>query len=676
MIQARVERATAKAAAYLRDAQLSNGGFESFSSPTLKPFRPSKSYLTTFTPALMLGALAGVGHKDLEPVKRRLSEWLLAQKSPGWSFNYWSVDSPERAGLPYPDDLDDTFCALIALRAYDERLVDESCLGSVVKLLISAEYQVGGPYRTWLAGKNAPKVWQDVDLAVNSNVACFLGMVAEPLPNLTEMMEKAILSGRLESPYYPSVHPLAYYLSRAYRGPLTEQLANLLLKSQRGGWWGNPLNSALSVSTLRGLGQAEKCEAAMERLLATQQPDGSWPAAAFCLDPAIRSKTHYSGSPALTTALVLESLWPYVGVQPTARDEKPKTTGQPDESGQILLAAISRQARQELSLLPAPLRQSALPLLATMEEDDQGDEIRLLPYFFNQSLKKPLKSPATLEHLGLASLYGWIAYSVYDDFLDGEGDPLTLSAANCAQRYSLRHFRQALPRDDGFQEVVSQTFDLIDSANSWEVTHCRVAVTKTSIKLDRLPSYTDSLSLSDRSAGHALALLGILAASGIRQADKPSKAVKLAARHYLAARQLTDDLHDWEADLRAGIITYVVADAVRGLSLPEGKYTFARLLPKVQKQVWHKTVPDICRLISTHTGLARRAAKASGILKETNIITVLADKIDASVALTLAEQSKALKFLAAYGGKTTPTADIQSSPKNQSAPRRSARHPI
>ncbi len=640
----RVEPAAAKGAAFLRSSQLADGGFESQSSASVQPFAPKTTYLTTFTPALILCALRGTGNDDALAVKEKLAAWLVEQRSPAWSFNYWAAAAPERSRLRYPDDLDDTFVALIALRGHDPNLVDEACLGSVVKLLMAAEEQVGGPYRTWLATEDTGEAWHDVDLAVNSNIACFLGMVAGPLPNLTKLMETAISSGNLASPYYPSAYPLAYYISRAYNGPLSEELANLLLQKQRGGWWGNPLDTALSVSALSNLGLAAACERAVTRLLDSQLADGSWPAAAFCLDPTIQKKKHYSGSAALTTAFVVESLARYSEAQRPAKTAVKK----PGDKNEDLLKNMARTARLEADALPVPLRQSALSLLEKMEEDDAGGEIRLLPYFFNQSLARPLTGTALLEHLGLATLYGWIAYSVYDDFLDNEGDPCDLSAANSAQRHSLKHFREALPKNTDFQDFVAKTFDKIDGANSWELANCHVPVTKTAITLAELPKYPNSLGLSDRSAGHALGPLGVLAAAGINPTDPRAVQLNLAICQYLAARQLNDDLHDWEADLKAGIITYVVADALRGLSIGPGKYALARLLPKAQKQVWYKTVLDICEAIGEHTSQARQAAKASGLLKNVNVIDTLADKIDASVAKTLAEQSKAIKFLAAY----------------------------
>src|SRR5438876_3918375 len=149
--------------------------------------------------------------------------------------------------MPYPDDLDDTFCALSALRLHDPDLVNEAALGRVVHLLVALETQVGGPYRTWIAPEDAPAVWRDVDLAVNANIAYFLRLTGTTLPGLTAIMEQGIMAKTLSSPYYPSLYPVAYFVARAYQGPEGVALANQLRSLQKNDHWGTPLQTALAL---------------------------------------------------------------------------------------------------------------------------------------------------------------------------------------------------------------------------------------------------------------------------------------------------------------------------------------------------------------------------------------------------------------------------------------------
>ncbi len=644
-----IEKAVQKGMAFLYSAQQADGGFASFSSPTMSPFKPVHTYQTTFTPALILSALNTIDGSPAKKVKKKLAAWLLAQRGTAWSFNYWALAAPERKKLPYPDDLDDTFCALVALRQYDPTLVDESCLGNVVKLLVAAETQVGGPYKTWLVPKTTPKTWQDVDLAVNSNIAYFLGLVAEPLPNLTALQEQAILAGSFMSPYYPSPYPLIYYIARTYTGEHADKLIDYLVTHEASGWGESPLSTALAISALTQLDRGDLCNKAIRRLLTNQRVDGSWAAEAFCLDPALHNKKFYSGCPALTTALSLEALARYEKSTRSVPEKRvmPRNTKTDDK----LYEHVNQQATAELYTLKPNLRKQSMSILDRIYNQDKSREILLLPYFFNKSLLSPAapKSADSFVELGLANLYGWMAYTIYDDFLDNEGVPKLLSAANVALRRSVKHFDQALS-NPAFQQLVTQTFDEIDEANTTELVSYRMDVTNKAIVVSDVPSYANVLDLANRSMGHTLTPLGVLAAAGVALDDPRALLVRRALQHYLVARQLSDDLHDWEQDVRAGIITYVVATILRELSVTSGSHAFTKLVPRMQQQFWHNTLVSVCEIITEQTALARSTALSSGLLKQSNIIATLVDDIDATVTKTLTEQSKAEKFLAAYRG--------------------------
>ncbi len=671
MKQAPAADAARRGVEFLRKSQLASGSFESLFSPARQPFQSAQRHLTTFLPAIMLYALAHVNTPAAMDVRQKLAQWLEKQKSPHGSFNYWPSDEPQRKTTPYPDDLDDTFCALLALNKHNPSLVDQASLAAAVKLLLATESQVGGPYRTWLVPKDAPEAWHDVDLAVNANVAAFLRTVAEPLPNLTSLLEQAITTQTFASPYYPPLS-IIYYIARAYDGPHTPDLAAHLLRKKT--WQNHPLDLALAISSLIRLGRSNACAAAVDKLLSYQRQNGSWDAGTFYIDRAIQDAP-FVGSDALTTALALEAITLY---QASQQNPAPKTKV-PRTATDDLHAHIAKSIQQDMAALGPTLGRQSVAVLNRVLTGDNGREITLLPSFFNQSLLKPLDESATfLARLGAANAFGWIAYTIYDDFLDNEGKPELLSVANAALRQSVGRFGQALPDNQAFQTYLRESFDAIDDANAWELAHCRMVVTSTSITLGTLPIYPNTLYLANRSIGHTLTPLAVLASQGIDPKNKQAAAVRTALRHYIVARQLNDDLHDWEQDLRAGVITYVVAKILRSLELSTGRHQFSRLLPKMRHQFWHHTLPDVCQTILNHTAKARQTAHASQLLNETNIVTTLAGKIDGIVHHTLVERSKAETFLAAYSKKapTTPKARTQSSPKKtvKATPTKPASH--
>ncbi len=636
-----------KAAAYLAAAQRPDGGFDSFSSPSAGRFEKVFTYQTTFVPSLILAGLAGSDTPAVRRLKRRLAAFVKAQAGPHWSFNYWSKASAERAEQPYPDDLDDTSCALIGLTLYQPGLVGAEALAAFVKLLLAAETRVGGPYKTWLTAGSAA-AWQDVDLAVNANIGYLLLLVSQPLDSITGLIEKAISQGQLASPYYASAYPLFYYLSRSYKGPLAGKLLSAIRQTRDQDNNLTPLKNALSATSLLRLG-AKDAGPLAGRLLAAQAADGSWPAEAFCLDPARDGITYYNGCESLTTALAIEALELYrqqaLRTEPI-RPERQAGPGYTSNRPQVLAAA-----RRACNGLEPELRTVTVGFLDKLARSPIGAEIVDLPQAFNQSLAKPLGRACQplLRQLGLANLYGWAAYTIFDDFLDEEGRPGLLPAATLALRYSIAGFGGALPADSGFQDLVRRTFDTIDSANAWELKHCRCVIRGQQLAVDDLPDYGDLSKLAERSLGHGLTPLAVLRARGVGPDEPLFDSVRQAFSHYLIARQLNDDAHDWQEDLRNGHLTYVVAAIFGDAGIGPGNYSRPQLLPQLQRQFWHSTLPRICRTIRQQTALGRHKLQGWPELKANNAITGLLDRIDSSVADTLAAQTQASRFIKHYG---------------------------
>lgn len=626
----------ARAVAFLRDTQLPDGSIAGTSSTSRRPFKPQITYHTTFTPALILAALSSVA--ETAEIRSRLAEWLRAQRSAAWSFNYWARASKEYATLSYPDDLDDTFCALIGLYLHDAQLITADVLGHVVRLLIATEATVGGPYRTWLATPDSDAIWKDVDLAVNSNIAYFLRQVAQPLPNLTAYLEQTITSGSFSSPYYPSATPLLYYVARAYRGPQEALLAAHIRKQRVA----TPLATALIISSLLELGHHAELGPAVAKLRSWQQTDGSWPAEAYCIDPTRRGKTFYHGSKALTTAFALEAITRYAQHQPVY--ESNRHTPLPSADDSIIKTAIN--ATKDLD---EPVRSHIATLIHTTAQGDETHEITGIPRLFMQSLHDTPALPASLlTQLGAANLFGWMAYTIYDDFLDDTGDASLLSVANISLRRSLEGYLQAMPADTAFQKHVHRTFDTIDAANAWEIAHCRFTTAQHTISIAPLPDYGNRKRLAERSLGHTLAPTAILCAIGYPPDSPQSKAVHRMLTHYLIARQLNDDMHDWEQDMRRGHISYAVQAILQALDKPPGAQELDNLVAEAQRQFWHHSLPILCDRTARHINLARMAAHASGIIGAQTPLLSLLDHLESVVTRTRSEQRKAEAFLQAY----------------------------
>lgn len=640
---------------YLEKKQQVNGSFVSDSSPRTEPWQAAYQYKTTFVPALLLSSLSQLDNPVARTIRDKLASFLLAQKSQDWSFNYWAQQAPERHTFPYPDDLDDTFCALLGLYYHDPSLIDETVLARMVKLLVATETKVGGPYRTWLVAPTSETVWQDIDLAVNANVATFVTAVSNSLPNLVAFLEQHIKTGNYTSPYYPSSYPIWYYLARAYQGSARLTLQKAVEQQWQQANKPNALDTALVLNTLLQLSPQHPLLPALCRsIIRQQQTDGSWPAAAFCLDPTRRQQRHYHGSAALTTGFALEALARFSQTQtrPVTNRQTIQAKERTHKANQ-LHQQIVKQTDSQFTRLRPHVRRHIKKVRNQLLKSDPKHEITLLPYLFAQFLTNP-KRPvpqAAFVNLGLANLYGWIAYTIYDDFLDDEGDPKLLSAANVALRSSLLHFQRSLPKATAFQQRVEQTFDTIDDANTWEVTSCRFAVVNQSIELSSLPHFGHRQKLAERSLGHGLTPLAILvASSNVSLSSQSVEVIDQAFRQYLIARQLNDDAHDWKEDVQKGHITYVVAAILRGLDYT-GKQPFRTLLPAMEKQFWHHTLPKICHDMEQHIIRGQRLLRDNPHLQTTNLLTKLLKKTYDSIQKTKQTQYQAIQFLENYRSK-------------------------
>jgi hypothetical protein len=627
---------------FLAKDQKKNGSFMCLVSEVFDEYQKAKSVPAIVPANIVLSSLIHLRETSVvKKVKDKVAHFLLTQKGDHWSFNYWFKGYREYRDIPYPDDLDDTFCALSALYEYDAKLFDGKVMGKIVTMLTSAEEAPGGPYNMWLVPKSAWKNWHDIDLVVNSNIAFFLSLQDIHLPKLDQFIERSIEENDYEFPYN-TIYPGIYFISRFYNGKKASRMIKLILsKMEPDGKWENPLRTALAISALLNLSNgslSHLLQDSIDYLLKTQSKDGSWKPYSFFFQMRLQDKTLYAGSSSITTALCLEAINTYQNKFSQKIDSMAKIEKEPKISEEsIIYDAIKKRARKRFSHLGIDLRKQALRVLGDTLKGDIDGQIALLPLFFRKSIGSLGKSISDecVVRLGLGTLYGWMAYTIYDDFLDKEGDVALLSVANISLRESCRIFDSVLPDNTMFSEFSHKIFDTIDSANTWEVVHCR--------SRDTMPDYGDYGKLAERSLGHALGPLSILFKLGYKEDSQEVQNLLDFFRHYLIARQLNDDAHDWQEDLDHGRINAVVPHIFHDLG--SRKYSHNRDLEQI---FWDKTILRVCRDISHHLLCARKSLKKISVLKDTAILAGLLTSIDHAVEQTLNSHKETNAFLGAY----------------------------
>ena len=305
-----------------------------------------------------------------------------------------------------------------------------------------------------------------------------------------------------------------------------------------------------------------------------------------------------------------------------------------------IFAATKRSLRD----LQEPEKSLALAFLSKIKKADESYEIALLPTFFANSLSSKLP-PLPLTELGKANILCWIAYSIYDKLLDGEPDAHFLPVANITMRRTIELYRTILPDAHPFMQTILDSFTAMDHANAWEITNCRFKRAGESILISSLPHYGHHAFLAKRSLGHILGPLLIAALLNLHTTQVHS--LKKGLCHYLIARQLSDDIHDWQEDFKAGHASSVVTSILRHLAIQPGEYRYIPLLMQMKHDFWEHSMEMANHQIHHHLKLSRYYLNRGGVRKESELLT-LHERL-ASSALQSADQLKEYKkFLANY----------------------------
>lgn len=625
---------------YIAKSQLIGGGFQSYRLENPGAYH-SKRYRTTFVPSLVALALADV--PGANEIRERVARFLIDQKSNEWSWNYWDRASAAAATMPCPDDLDDTFLALAALWRTDQKLFRPNVMAYIANMLFATEKQPGGPYRTWLVNEEAEPVWHDIDPLVNSNVAFFLKLQGIELPALVALIENAIESDMLSSQYYPAHQPAAYFISRWYKGEHAIRLQEQLLAMRVGEAWTTPHETALAVSTLLRFDYpVQEVKGAIDYLLASQRSNGSWEAGPICYDAARTGEvTQFGmGSASLTTALCIEALHLYETLSTHATLKKVRMPEYEKVVSEI--HSVIKQLHQ------SDLRRRTRMAFNLQLEGDADRQIVMLPWLIAKAFNvKP--NEQLFRQLARVSAWGWMAYTIFDDFLDNEGDPAVLPSAITAHRHLILTLNDTLPGDAGFQVEVRDILNQLDGANAWEVSHCRGALEANRFLIARLPDYGDYWQLADRSLGHTIAGLGVLYGSRLRSNAPQIIQYKKFFHHYLIARQLNDDAHDWEEDLAKGHVNVVGVKILKrwmasghrlkdGIDLQNDKKALRLIM-------WEVVIDEVCRDIDKHVSLAKKALEHPDLNVDSELLCNIMKPLEEASRRALETRDEAVEFI-------------------------------
>ena len=358
-----------------------------------------------------------------------------------------------------------------------------------------------------------------------------------------------------------------------------------------------------------------------------QLPTGAWPPS--------KHFPHITPSPVVATAFIASSLLPKPIMQSTTSQHT------------AFYSQAMRAIANDLQTMPKPLRIQMAQVVAKVQAADKNQEIMLLPLLFHRSLVHPQARETELLALCIANFYCWIAYIIYDDFLDGEGKPALLPIASIALRHSLHWYGCFNRADQNISKQVHIAFTLVDVANSWEVRQARYTVKDNVAIITSLPSYKSRRQLAHRSFAHILGPQ-LLVAQHSQATPQNTKLITNGLIEYLIARQLNDDLHDWQEDFLKGRLSFVVTLLLQALQIQPGRYNISELLGKMQRLFWEEILDSTCRLLRAHAKKAKTNLQKSLLLQDGAEIYSLIDALDTSARQSLSKHQRQKDFLAAY----------------------------
>ncbi|HSW91597.1 MAG TPA: hypothetical protein VLG09_03055 [Candidatus Saccharimonadales bacterium] len=305
-------------------------------------------------------------------------------------------------------------------------------------------------------------------------------------------------------------------------------------------------------------------------------------------------------------------------------------------------------ARATLEALEEPVRTPALDFLRRVELADTTKEIALLTHFSVQALTIDMPKN-TLDLLGEANIHGWIAYMIYDHIIDNETSTTMLPVANICMRLSLNRYSRILPENHPLRDLVARYFDQVDVASAWELAYCRFKVSDNTIHVGSLPDYKEYEQLAKRTMIH---IIGPIIAASVTSplANNPKKINRLVygLEQYLIARQLSDDIHDWRDDLKAGRISAVTAYLLRACDIaPDTSYELTTLASTLQRDFLQRISGDISTLIILHSQNARKALLEAGCNPSSELLGLIT-RLENMATASIQQQSHFLEFQSEY----------------------------
>ncbi|MBN2854426.1 hypothetical protein JXK06_02750 [Patescibacteria group bacterium] len=311
---------------------------------------------------------------------------------------------------------------------------------------------------------------------------------------------------------------------------------------------------------------------------------------------------------------------------------------------------IFKLAKTELLGLDKNLVLELINTLKITAKNNPDKQMLLMPFYFYKSLGlKPNKKRSELiTKFGLINAYFWTAFIIYDDFWDEDekASPGLLPLANLMSRELFNFYFSFFRNYQGYNNYLKNLLNEADSANYFETKNCRFLKPIKNLPLDlekiKLVDYGDYEIKFFPAATHTLGPLAIMADLGFKIDDREIKSLEKFFCHYLIARQLNDDLHDYKEDLKRGHLSPVVNETLR-----EARVQGLNLINEedLAKIFWLRTLKTLAMRIIKEVNIAEKELKKIKTIKNPELLLKFCRLSKSSALKALKEREASLAFI-------------------------------
>lgn len=323
----------------------------------------------------------------------------------------------------------------------------------------------------------------------------------------------------------------------------------------------------------------------------------------------------------------------------------------PEEERMLIL--ITKFAQERFAPLMPELRERCLELTGNTMRGNSDGRMPLMAFHMRQALGRQgdVFTDIDIAELGLANVFFWTAFVIYDDFWDEDeaAEPRSLPAANLLARSFTDHFLGLFPGDPRWRSFFSGLMDGLDGANGWETAACRAAVEGDRVVLPRkLPDYGGYENKFLPSAGHVLGPAAMLVRLGYGVDSPQMRHLLDYFRHHLIARQMNDDMHDWEEDLRRGHLSPVVVMLLEDYAPQGGVIDIGREIDGLRQAFWFKTLARAAGEAVRHARMSRSALDGMAFIREREPLARFIDLDEHTALRAIERQKESAEFLEGY----------------------------